>query len=77
MLVLLVVLCPPLAVLFAAPSQAPKNLGLTLLLYVPGVLHARSVVSRYYVTRRYDSLMRALDARTAPAVSAVAVGRAA
>lgn len=73
MLVLLVVLCPPLAVLFAAPSQAPKNLGLTLLLYVPGVLHARSVVSRYYATRRYESLMRVLDARAVPA----AVARAA
>jgi uncharacterized membrane protein YqaE (UPF0057 family) len=64
MLVILVVLCPPLAVLLTAPaSLAAKNVGLTLLLYVPGVLHAHSVVDRYRVNRRYESLMRALAAR--------------
>ena len=43
MLTLLVILCPPLAVLLtASPTHAIKNLGLTLLFYVPGVLHARA-----------------------------------
>jgi uncharacterized membrane protein YqaE (UPF0057 family) len=64
MLTALVILCPPLAVLLTAPSSsAAKNLGLTLLLYVPGVLHARRVVESYTVNRRYDSLMRQLEAR--------------
>ena len=46
MLVVLVILCPPLAVLITAPSRVAKNLGLTLLLYVPGVLpHAALVGS--------------------------------
>ena len=68
MLIVLVFLCPPLAVLFTAPpSHAVKNLGLTLLLYVPGVLHARSVVERYTVNRRYEALLRALDTQGMPA----------
>jgi uncharacterized membrane protein YqaE (UPF0057 family) len=62
MLTVLVILCPPLAVLFtASPGSAVKNVGLTLLLYVPGVLHARAIVEQYRVSRRYDTLMRILD----------------
>ncbi|AWM37699.1 Proteolipid membrane potential modulator [Gemmata obscuriglobus] len=64
MLALLVVLCPPFAVLLTdSPSQAFKNIGLTLLFYVPGVLHARSVVETYRTHRQYDSLMRVLESR--------------
>jgi uncharacterized membrane protein YqaE (UPF0057 family) len=64
MLAILVIFCPPLAVLIAAsPGHAAKNLGLTLLLYVPGVIHAYSVVERYRVNRRYDSLMKLLEER--------------
>lgn len=66
MLVLLVILCPPAAVfLTAPPSQAAKNFGLTLLFYVPGVLHARSAVERYYAQRQYDTLARLMETRTA------------
>jgi uncharacterized membrane protein YqaE (UPF0057 family) len=73
MLVVLVILCPPLAVLLTAPpSHAAKNFGLTLLLYVPGVLHARSAVDRYYANRRYASLMRVLDTHTGLAARRVA-----
>lgn len=65
MLVILVVLCPPLAVLITAgPVEALKNCGLSLLLYVPGVVHARSVVDQYRVTRRYNTLMQLLETRT-------------
>lgn len=65
MLVLLVIVCPPFAVLLAAgPSQAAKNFGLTLFFYVPGVLHARSVVETYRAHRQYDSLMRVLESRS-------------
>jgi uncharacterized membrane protein YqaE (UPF0057 family) len=64
MLTVLVILCPPLAVLFTAPpSSAAKNLGLTLLFYVPGVLHAYRAVDSYTVNRQYDSLMRLLEER--------------
>jgi uncharacterized membrane protein YqaE (UPF0057 family) len=64
MLAILVILCPPLAVLLTASrSEAAKNLGLWLLFYIPGVLHAHSTVERYRVNRRYESLMRALEAR--------------
>jgi uncharacterized membrane protein YqaE (UPF0057 family) len=59
---LLAVLCPPLAVLASGtPSQAAANAGLTLLLFVPGVLHALSVVDRYNVERQYESVFRALE----------------
>lgn len=62
MFTVLSVLCPPLAVLLTAgPAHAAKNLGLTLLFFVPGVLHARSVVEQYSVNRRYATLMRILD----------------
>ena len=64
MLAVLVILCPPLAVLFTgAPSSAVKNCGLTLLFYVPGVLHARRAVEQYTVSRRYDALVRLLEAQ--------------
>jgi uncharacterized membrane protein YqaE (UPF0057 family) len=63
MLAVLAVLCPPLAVLFAAPSSFPKSCALTLLLFVPGVLHARRVVDAYHTHRRYDTLLRLLEAK--------------
>lgn len=66
MLAVLVIVCPPIAVMLTAPaSLAAKNLGLTLLLYVPGLLHARATVERYTVQRRYDALMNVLEARDA------------
>ena len=41
MLLLLAVLCPPLAVLTVGrPTQAAVNVGLTTLLYLPGLVHA-------------------------------------
>jgi uncharacterized membrane protein YqaE (UPF0057 family) len=62
MLNVLAVVCPPLAVLATGtPARAAANLGLTLLLYVPGVLHARSVVEQRSLERRYDAVMQALE----------------
>jgi uncharacterized membrane protein YqaE (UPF0057 family) len=59
---LLAVVCPPLAVLASGtPWQAAANAGLTLLLFVPGVVHALSVVDRYNVERQYESVFRALE----------------
>jgi len=64
MLNILAVVCPPLAVLATGnPGRAAANLGLTLLLYVPGMLHARSVVGQQNLERRYNSVMLALERR--------------
>ena len=64
MLNVLTVVCPPLAVLATGnPGRAAANLGLTLLLYVPGVIHARHVVEQRNLERRYDSVMRAMERR--------------
>ncbi len=64
MLPLLVILCPPLAVLLTATKgEAAKNLGLSCLLYVPGLLHAREVVERYNVNRQYDNILQVLELR--------------
>ena len=59
---LLAVCCPPLAVLASGTrSQVAANAGLTLLFFVPGVVHALSVVKRHTVRRRYETLYRAMD----------------
>jgi uncharacterized membrane protein YqaE (UPF0057 family) len=64
MLSILSIVCPPLAVLWASNSwEALKNLGLTLLFYIPGVIHAHAVVERYQANRQYDILMRLLESR--------------
>ena len=61
MLSLLAVLCPPLAVLTVGrPSQAAVNVGLTLLLYLPGLVHALAAVDRYQVGRRNEALLKAV-----------------
>ena len=53
MLYLIAILVPPLAVLLAGkPFQALLNLLLTLLLYVPGLLHALLVVHNHYADKR-------------------------
>jgi uncharacterized membrane protein YqaE (UPF0057 family) len=62
MLSLLAVLCPPLAVLAVGrPSQAAVNVGLTSLLYLPGLVHALAAVDRYQVERRNEALLKAVS----------------
>lgn len=67
MLSLLAIVCPPLAVLATEKkgSQVAASIGLTMLLYVPGLLHALAAVERHSVERRYESVMRVLDRRIA------------
>jgi uncharacterized membrane protein YqaE (UPF0057 family) len=56
---LLATLCPPVAVLASGrSSQAAVNLGLTLCFFIPGMLHAFSVVGGYKTRRRNDTIMR-------------------
>ncbi len=51
--------CPPAAVLLHGnPSQTAVNCLLTLMLYLPGVLHALYVVGQYQTERRNETLMR-------------------
>ncbi len=59
---LLAIICPPLAVLASGTrTQVVLNTGLTLLLFVPGIIHALSIVDQYNVERRYENVMRALS----------------
>lgn len=53
MLYLFAILLPPLAVLLCGkPFQAVINLGLTLLFWIPGVIHAMLVVSSHHADQR-------------------------
>ena len=62
MLYLVAVLLPPLAVLLAGkPFQAIINLILTLLFYVPGLIHAIFVVHNHYADMRQDRMLRDLN----------------
>jgi len=62
MMSLLAVICPPAAVLATGTrSQLWKNFGLTMLLFVPGVIHALDVVERRTVARQYESVFAAMD----------------
>jgi uncharacterized membrane protein YqaE (UPF0057 family) len=66
MLALLAIVCPPLAVLATSNrSTTAANLGLTLLGFVPGVVHALRTVEQHTVERQYDSVMRVLERRAA------------
>ena len=62
MLYLLAILLPPVAVLLTGrPGQALLNTGLTLLLWVPGVVHALFVVADHKATQRNEALVRAVE----------------
>ena len=62
MLFLIAAVCPPLATLIAGtPRQAAATVGLTFLLYIPGLLHALAVVDRHYVDQRNEALLRAVE----------------
>jgi uncharacterized membrane protein YqaE (UPF0057 family) len=61
----LAIVLPPIAVLTTGKIlQAVLNLILTLLGFVPGVVHALFVVNDYYADRRASRLLSAL--RSAP-----------
>ena len=61
MLYLLAVVLPPLAVLLCGkPFQALLSIPLTLLGWVPGVLHALFVVNNHYADQRSQRLIRAM-----------------
>lgn len=58
---LLAILLPPLAVLSCGrPFQAVLNLFLTLMLWVPGVVHAVLVVQAYHADGRTERIVDAI-----------------
>ena len=68
MLYLVAILLPPLAVLLAGkPFQALINVVLTLMIWIPGVIHALLVVNNYYADKRtqrvVDTIKREGEAR--------------
>ncbi len=59
---LLAILLPPLAVLLAGkPFQFVLSLVLTLLFWIPGVVHALFVVADHKAEKRTDRLVRAMQ----------------
>jgi uncharacterized membrane protein YqaE (UPF0057 family) len=59
---LLAIFLPPVAVLICGkPIQALLNLVLTLLLWVPGAIHACFVVHNYYADKRTQRIVRAIE----------------
>jgi uncharacterized membrane protein YqaE (UPF0057 family) len=58
---LLAVILPPIAVLICGkPIQALLNLVLTILLWIPGMIHALFVVNGYYADQRTDKVIDAI-----------------
>jgi len=64
MLYLLAILLPPLAIfLCGKPFQALINIPLTILLWVPGMIHALLVVHNHYADIRTERLIEATRER--------------
>jgi uncharacterized membrane protein YqaE (UPF0057 family) len=62
---ILAILLPPIAVLSCGkPFQALANVILTLLFWVPGVIHALLVVHDFHENRRTDRVIQAIDRGT-------------
>lgn len=61
MLYLFAIILPPLAVLLCGrPISAVLNVGLCLLIWFPGVIHAIMIVNEYKADRRMDRMTKAL-----------------
>lgn len=62
MIYLVAIIFPPLAVLLIGkPVQALLNLFLTLLFYVPGLIHAILVINSHKADKRNDALIKAMN----------------
>jgi uncharacterized membrane protein YqaE (UPF0057 family) len=59
---ILAILLPPVAVLICGkPGQALFNLLLTLLLWIPGIIHALFVVNSYLADQRAQRITEAIE----------------
>jgi uncharacterized membrane protein YqaE (UPF0057 family) len=64
MLYLVAILLPPVAVLLCGkPFQAIVNLVLTLLFYIPGLIHALLVVNNHYADKRAERVIKEMRGR--------------
>ncbi|MDE2717582.1 MAG: YqaE/Pmp3 family membrane protein [Chloroflexota bacterium] len=64
MLKILDIIAPPIAILITGrPFTALLNFSLTLLLWIPGVIHALMVVSEHKATKRFHWLEKAIEYR--------------
>lgn len=62
MLYLLAIILPPVAVLICGkPIQAILNLILTLILWIPGIVHAIFVVHSHLADKRTDRIIKAIS----------------
>jgi uncharacterized membrane protein YqaE (UPF0057 family) len=62
MLYFLAIVLPPVAVLMVGkPIQAALNLLLTVLGWIPGVVHAFLVINSHKADRRNKQLIKAMD----------------
>ncbi len=62
MIYLVAIIFPPMAVLLVGkPVQALLNLFLTLLFYLPGLIHAILVINSHKADRRNDALIKAMN----------------
>lgn len=58
---LLAIILPPVAVLVCGkPIQAILNLVLTLIFWIPGMIHALFVTHGYYADKRTDKIVGAI-----------------
>lgn len=61
MLYLLAILLPPVAVFLAGkPIQGLLNIVLTLMFWIPGVIHAILVVNSHLADKRADRIVKAV-----------------
>ena len=59
---LLAIILPPIAVLLCGkPVQAILNLLLTILFWIPGVVHALFVVHSHLADKRTETLLEAVE----------------
>jgi uncharacterized membrane protein YqaE (UPF0057 family) len=66
-LYLLAVVLPPLAVLLCGkPLQAVLNFFLTLMLWVPGMIHALLVAHNHYADKRQERMIKAMREQQPP-----------
>lgn len=65
---LFAIFLPPLAVLLCGkPFQFLLNIILTLLFWLPGIIHAVAVVGAYNADKRTEKLVRAINSQKARA----------
>lgn len=61
---LLAIILPPIAVLVCGkPIQAVLNLVLTLIFWIPGMIHALFIAHGYYADKRTDRIVNSLSGK--------------